>query len=84
MWIVTDEVMDRLVNGEGMRDIVLIKKRNPKLSIMKLYNGQANYKSYQGFRKYYNSKIQPIIEKVCFFDDNKLFTKILKRFLKLK
>jgi len=83
MWVVSDEAMKLIMNGD-VRDIVLVTKKRPDISILQLYKGQVDYKSYNGFAKYYKTKIKPIADQIQYANDEKLVTRIIKKVLRIK
>lgn len=77
MWIVKNEVMNELLNGDYTM-VIKMKKRHCKMSIINLFPFQFTYKSYDGFRKFYNKKLSGIIDSIMFVNDNKFIAKLIK------
>lgn len=68
MYILTDEVFNKLMGGEFVQ-VIEAMKIQPNAPIRKLYNLQFDYFSYEGFRKFYNKVISKIINGVVYRDD---------------
>ena len=75
MWIVTDYAMNKLLNG--CFDLVISAvKKNKTMNIKDLYKLQAEYESYNGFRKFFNKKLRPISHDIKHID-NKFISKLI-------
>lgn len=81
MWLVDNETFNRLLDGDYTLAIDL-KKRDKDLTIMELFCFQLEYKSYDGFRKFYNKVLSKIINHVVFIDESSLVGKLLKFLLR--
>lgn len=68
MYILTDDVFNKLVGGEFVQVIEAMKVQ-PNAPVRKLYNLQFDYFSYEGFRKFYNKVMSKIINGVSYHDD---------------
>ena len=79
MWVVSDEAMEQILGGNFI-DVAVLHEECNKITVRKLYKHQNVYKSYQGFRKFFRKHLEPIIEKVCFIEDNRIIGKIIKYF----
>lgn len=77
MYLVEDESFKEMMGGEYYQ-VILAKKKQPKISIRKLYNFQFNYFTYQGFRKFYRRHLEPFIEGIRIVDDNTLIGKLIR------
>lgn len=77
MWIVSNEVMNKLLNGDYTM-VIKMKKRNSGISITNLYPFQFVYKTYDGFRKFYNKKLSKTIDGMMFLNDSKFITKVIR------
>ena len=69
MYILTDDVFNKLVGGEFVQ-VVEAMKAQPNAPVRKLYNLQFDYFSYEGFRKFYNKVMSKIINGVAYHDDS--------------
>lgn len=79
MYIINDKVMNDLL-GSDYKDIILFQKKN-SISINKLYNifkYKYRYTTYNGFRKFYNSKLKYNIDDILYIDNNNIKRKIIK------
>lgn len=77
MYILTDEVFNKLMGGEFVQVIEAMKEQ-PNAPVRKLYNLQFDYFSYEGFRKFFNKVISKIHKGVGYYDDGGLIGKALK------
>lgn len=77
MWIVDDETMVKLLGGD-YTTIIETKKKYPHLTVRELFCIQFYYNSYDGFRKFYNKSIRPIIDGIKFVNNQSLSGKIVK------
>lgn len=77
MWIVDDETMSRILNGE-FKDVVKLKKEIPEASIRKMFFKQDKYKSYAGFNKFYRQMLCSIIKSLIYVNDNSIQGKLLR------
>lgn len=78
MWLVSDEAMRDLLGGEFCQ-VVMAKQASPNMSIKKLYDYQFNYFSYQGFRKFFKSRLIKVLNGMKFLDDNEIGSKFIKK-----
>ena len=77
MWLLSNEAMNKLLDGD-YTSVILSKKKWKDLSIRELFCVQIYYDSYDGFRKFYNKKIKPIIDGIKFVDETSLLGKFIK------
>lgn len=77
MWLLSNEAMNKLLDGD-YTSVILSKKKWKDLSIRELFCVQIYYDSYDGFRKFYNKKIKPIIDEIKFVDETSLLGKLIK------
>lgn len=77
MWLLSDDDMKKLLGGEFCQTVI-IKQLEPNTSIRQLYFTQFDYNSYNGFRKFYSSKLKPIINSIKYLDDDNFITKVIK------
>lgn len=78
MYIITDEVMDKLLGGNFF--IILdFAKRNKQASIKDLFCFQFKYNSYNGFRRFYNNKLKHLIGNIGYINENGFIGKLIKR-----
>lgn len=77
MWIVDDETMNKIFGGD-YTTIIEAKKKYPHLTIRELFCIQIYYNSYDGFRKFYNKSIRPIIDGIKFINNQSLLGKGIK------
>lgn len=82
MWLVSDEAMRGLLGGEFCQ-VVIAKQTDPDVSIKKLYDYQFNYFSYQGFRKFFKSRLIKVLNGIKFLDDNEMSSKLIKKMARL-
>jgi hypothetical protein len=80
MYILTDEVFNKLMGGEFVQ-VIEAMKAQPNAPVRKLYNLQFDYFSYEGFRKFYNKVISKIIDGVSHVDSDNLLGKSLRGYL---
>lgn len=80
MYILTDEVFNKLMGGEFVQVIEAMKVQ-PNAPVRKLYNLQFDYFSYEGFRKFYNKVISKIINGVSHVDSDNLLGRSLRGYL---
>lgn len=83
MWIVSDEVMHKLLGGEFCQ-VVELKRLEPDLNIKELYGFQFKYFTYDGFRKFYNKHLSSIIKDMHWLYDDSLLIKFIKFILRIK
>lgn len=76
MYILTDEVFNKLMGGEFVQ-VIEAMKIQPNAPVRKLYNLQFDYFSYEGFRKFYNKVISKIINGIAYSDDGSALGKSL-------
>lgn len=76
MYILTDEVFNKLMGGEFVQVIEAMKVQ-PNAPVRKLYNLQFDYFSYEGFRKFYNKVLSKIIDGVVYRNDGSALGKSL-------
>lgn len=79
MWVIDDETMNRILDGE-FKDVVKLKKQLPASSIRKMFFRQSKYKSYPGFNKFYRQMLQSIIDKLIYINDNSIKGKLVRFF----
>ena len=79
VWVISDEAMEHILGGNFI-DVAVLHEECSKIAIRKLYKYQDVYKSYQGFRKFFKKYLEPVIEKICFIEDNGILGKIIKYF----
>lgn len=79
VWIVSDDAMERILGGD-YRDVSVLYENVDNVSVRTLYKAQNTYESYQGFRKFFRKHLEPIIEKVCFIEDDGIIGKVIKYF----
>lgn len=77
MWIVTDKVMNKLLDGD-FTDVVIVKQEKEDITVRKLFTLQDKFVSYQGFRKFFRNKLQSIIKDICFIEDSGFIGKIVR------
>ena len=77
MYILTDDVFNKLVGGEFVQVIEAMKVQ-PNTPVRKLYNLQFDYFSYEGFRKFYNKVMSKIINGIVHCDNNSIIGRSLK------
>ena len=77
MYILTDEVFNKLIDGEFVQ-VIEAMKAQPNASVRKLYNLQFDYFSYEGFRKFYNKVMSKIINGVAYYNDNNIIGRSLR------
>jgi hypothetical protein len=80
MYILTDEVFNKLMGGEFVQ-VIEAMKAQPNAPVRKLYNLQFDYFSYEGFRKFYNKVISKIIDGVSHVDSDNLLGRSLRGYL---
>ena len=80
MYILTDEVFNKLMGGEFVQVIEAMKAQH-NAPVRKLYNLQFDYFSYEGFRKFYNKVISKIIDGVSHVDSDNLLGKSLRGYI---
>lgn len=83
MWILSDEAMNRILDGE-FDFVVELAKEDNKTTIRDLFFCQNEYKSYNGFRKFYNKYLKPNIDNLDYIEDNSLLPKIIRMVCKVK
>lgn len=81
MYILTDDVFNKLLGGEFVQVIETMKVQ-PNAPVRKLYNLQFDYFSYEGFRKFYNKVISKIINGIVYYDDSHIIGRSLKEMVK--
>lgn len=79
MWLVSDKAMNKLLDGD-YTSVIYSKKKWKDLTIRELFCVQFCYNTYDGFRKFYNKKIKPIINDIHFVDNTSVVGKFLKLF----
>ena len=79
MWIVSNEAMEHLLGGD-FTDVSVLYKNADNISVRTLYKVQDTYKSYQGFRKFFRKHLEPVIEKICFIEDDGFIGKVIRYF----
>ena len=77
MYILEDEGLNHLLDGEFYQ-VILAKQHDPNVSVRKLNNFQFDYKTYQGFRKFYRKYLEPIIDKIKIVEDDSLKAKVIR------
>lgn len=77
MYILTDDVFNKLIGGEFVQVIEAMKVQ-PNAPVRKLYNLQFDYFSYEGFRKFYNKVMSKIISGIVHCDNNGIIGRSLK------
>ena len=77
MYILTDDVFNKLIGGEFVQVIEAMKVQH-NAPVRKLYNLQFDYFSYEGFRKFYNKVISKIINGIVHCDNNSIIGRSLK------
>ena len=77
MYILTDDVFNKLLGGEFVQVIEAMKVQ-PNAPVRKLYNLQFDYFSYEGFRKFYNKVMSKIINGIVHCDNNSIIGRSLK------
>ena len=77
VWVVSDEAMEHMMGGD-FTDVYNMYKTHKNISVRTLSGVQDTYKSYQGFRKFFRKHLQPIIGSVCYMDEKRCKTKIIK------
>lgn len=79
VWVVSDEAMEQILGGD-FTDVAVLYENTDNVSVRTLYKVQNTYKSYQGFRKFFRNHLEPIIEKICFIEDNGFIGKTIRYF----
>ena len=77
MYIIEDESFNEMLGGEYYQ-VIVAKKAKPDISVMKLYDYQFNFFSYQGFRKFFRKHLEPFINGIRIVDDNGLIGKFIR------
>ena len=77
VWVVSDSAMEHLLGGD-FTDVSVLYEAKKDVSIRTLYKVQDTYESYQGFRKFFKRHMKPILEKICFIEDNGFIGKIVR------
>jgi hypothetical protein len=83
MWILSDRAMAKIVGGD-FDYVVELAKEDKSLTITQLFEFQCEYESYNGFRKFYNKYLKPIIDSISYIDDDKLIAKIIGKLFKIR
>lgn len=83
MWILSDRAMAKIIGGD-FDYVVWLARKDKSLTISQLFEFQCEYKSYNGFRKFYNKYLKPIIDSVSYIEDEKLISKIIRKLFKIK
>ena len=81
MWVLSDRVFNKLLNGDYTVAIGM-KQKYKDMSITDMYCYQFEYESYDGFRKFYNKVLSPILDGIKFIDRNTLIGKILNMLMR--
>lgn len=82
MWILSDRAMEKIMGGE-FDFVVELAKNDKVLTIKDLFFFQCEYKSYNGFRKFYNKYLKPILNNLSYIEDNTLIAKLLRFIFKI-
>ena len=77
MYLIEDKSFNEMLGGEYYQ-VILAKKKQPEISIRKLYNFQFNFFIYQGFRKFYKKHLEPIIDGIKIIDDKRIIGKVIR------
>lgn len=77
VWVVSDEAMEHILGGDFTDVSVLYESAN-NVSVRTLYRVQDTYRSYQGFRKFFRKYMEPVIERMCFIEDNGFIGKVVR------
>jgi hypothetical protein len=83
MWILSDKAMAKIVGGD-FDYVVETAKEDKSSTITQLFECQCEYESYNGFRKFYNKYLKPIINSISYVDDDKLIAKIIRKLFKIR
>ena len=79
VWVVSDEAMEQILGGD-FADVSVLYENADNISVRTLYKVQDTYKSYQGFRKFFRKHLEPVIEKICFIEDDGFIGKVIRYF----
>lgn len=79
VWVVSNEAMEQILGGD-FTDVSVLYESADNVSVITLYKVQDTYKSYQGFRKFFRKHLEPVIEKICFIEDDGIIGKVIKYF----
>lgn len=77
MYLIEDESFTELLGGEFYQ-VILAKKKQPSMSIAKLFNFQFKYDTYDGFRKFYQRHLGKLIEGIRLIDDDSISGKAIR------
>lgn len=77
MYLIEDESFTELLGGEFYQ-VILAKKREPDMSIARLYNYQFKYDTYNGFRKFYKRHLESIINGIRLIDNDSIKGKAIR------
>lgn len=79
VWVVSDEAMEQILGGD-FTDVAVLHEECNEITVRRLYKHQDTYKSYQGFRKFFRKHLEPIIEKICFIENDGFIGKVIRYF----
>lgn len=77
MWIISDEAMHKLLGG-NYDTVVYLKQKDDSLTVRDLFCIQFCYASYDGFRKFYNKKLKPIVKEIKHLNNTSLLGNVLR------
>lgn len=81
MWIISDEAMHKLLGG-NYDTVIYLKQKDDSLTVRDLFCIQFCYASYDGFRKFYNKKLKPIVKEIKHLNNTSLLGNMLRLFVK--
>lgn len=77
MYLVEDESFTEILGGEFFQ-VIVAKKLKPDITMAELYNYQFKYDTYDGFRKFYQKHLKPIIDGIRLIDDKSVLGKAIR------
>lgn len=78
MYIIEDESFNKVMGDGEFYQVILAKKKQPTISIAKLFNFQFKYDTYNGFRKFFKRHLEPIIHGIKIVDDDSIMGKAIR------
>lgn len=76
MWVIDDEAMDMILGGKFFMVLDMARKKK-NIPVKDLYCMQFEYESYDGFRKFFNKRLRPIVNRVKYVSSNNIIGKLL-------
>lgn len=76
MYLLKDEALDSLLDDNFFLVLDSLEQKNK--TVKDLYYLQFKYESYDGFRKFYNKKLKPLMGRVRYISEDSFIGKIIK------